>query len=165
MCSLSSKDPEKLKECEDCKLVRYCGDKCKDEDQPKHKTLCEKRKIDLGQLKFLQKAHESLQKICGDYEESTGDEVSAENQNSISEFHDKLEAKSKDIENEYVELLTRLRKETQKLAEEKEDLKASAALYLLHSSLSVVRAPEIPNWNNETRVRYSKKPKAIFIPF
>jgi len=54
-CGKSEVDEIKLKECDDCDLVRYCSDACLKEHEPTHKEACVKRAAELrDELLFKQ---------------------------------------------------------------------------------------------------------------
>jgi len=46
-CGVTEIDDIKLEECDGCDLVKYCGDKCREEHQPQHEGECKKRKAKL----------------------------------------------------------------------------------------------------------------------
>ena len=46
-CGAAGGDDIKLKDCDDCDLVRYCSDKCQDDHRPQHKEECKKRAAEL----------------------------------------------------------------------------------------------------------------------
>jgi hypothetical protein len=46
-CGIAGVDDIKLEECTDCDLVRYCGDKCREEHRELHEEECNKRKAEL----------------------------------------------------------------------------------------------------------------------
>ena len=124
LCSKSTKLTKKFKECDDCHLVRYCGPTCKEQDKPNHKALCEKRKYDLDQLKLLQVKWEKESEVCGKNEDEGRDadyEGDKEKYERLKEEYNSLNEKCNKTQGEYLELLTKLRKETQKLAEEREN--------------------------------------------
>ena len=43
-CGIAEVDDVKLEECNDCDLVKYCGDKCREDHREKHIAECKKRK-------------------------------------------------------------------------------------------------------------------------
>ena len=54
-CGVACGDHVKLKRCDGCYLVRYCGVKCQKEHRPKHKKECRKRAAELrDELLFKQ---------------------------------------------------------------------------------------------------------------
>eukprot|EP00985_Skeletonema_marinoi_P035359 scaffold46351_cov270-Skeletonema_marinoi.AAC.3 len=54
-CGSAQVDDIKLKECDDCDLVRYCSDACLKEHEPTHKEACVKRAAELrDELLFKQ---------------------------------------------------------------------------------------------------------------
>jgi len=54
-CGSAEVDDIKLKECDDCDLVRYCSDACLKEHEPTHKEACVKRAAELrDELLFKQ---------------------------------------------------------------------------------------------------------------
>ena len=46
-CGVAEIDDVKLKECDGCDLVRYCGDECQKNHRKKHKRKCKKRAAEL----------------------------------------------------------------------------------------------------------------------
>ena len=46
-CGIAGIDDIKLKDCDDCDLVKYCSDECKKDHRPKHKEECKKRAAEL----------------------------------------------------------------------------------------------------------------------
>ncbi len=46
-CGIAGGDDIKLKDCDDCHLVKYCSVKCQKEHRPKHKKECKKRAAEL----------------------------------------------------------------------------------------------------------------------
>jgi hypothetical protein len=46
-CGIKEVDDIKLKKCNACGSVRYCGDKCQNEHRPQHKRACQKRVAEL----------------------------------------------------------------------------------------------------------------------
>ena len=66
-CGTIENDDVKLKRCNGCYLVRYCGVKCQKEHRPKHKKECKKRAAELrDELLFKQteSTHEGDCPIC-----------------------------------------------------------------------------------------------------
>eukprot|EP00984_Skeletonema_dohrnii_P017434 scaffold7925_cov81-Skeletonema_dohrnii-CCMP3373.AAC.2 len=54
-CGIAEVDDVKLKECDDCDLVRYCSDECKQDHKSQHKKACKKRASELrDELLFKQ---------------------------------------------------------------------------------------------------------------
>ena len=54
-CGIAGVDDIKLKDCDDCDLVRYCSGKCQEDHRPQHKQACEKRAAELhDELLFKQ---------------------------------------------------------------------------------------------------------------
>ena len=47
LCGIAGVDDIKLKECDDCDLVRYCSDECQKDHRPQHKQECKKRVAEL----------------------------------------------------------------------------------------------------------------------
>ena len=41
-CGIAEDDDIKLKECNDCDLVRYCSDECQAKHRPHHESKCER---------------------------------------------------------------------------------------------------------------------------
>eukprot|EP00984_Skeletonema_dohrnii_P027559 scaffold17118_cov77-Skeletonema_dohrnii-CCMP3373.AAC.3 len=46
-CGIAEVDDIKLMECDDCDLVRYCSDKCKEDHRPNHEAMCKERAAEL----------------------------------------------------------------------------------------------------------------------
>ena len=46
-CGVVGGDDIKLKNCDDCDLVKYCSDECQKEHRPDHEQVCEKRAAEL----------------------------------------------------------------------------------------------------------------------
>ena len=46
-CGAADGDNNKLKNCDDCDLVKYCSVKCQNDHRPQHKQACEKRAAEL----------------------------------------------------------------------------------------------------------------------
>eukprot|EP00984_Skeletonema_dohrnii_P020457 scaffold9984_cov148-Skeletonema_dohrnii-CCMP3373.AAC.8 len=46
-CGVAEVDDIKLKECDDCDLVRYCSDTCQKDHRPKHEAMCKERAAEL----------------------------------------------------------------------------------------------------------------------
>ncbi len=46
-CGIAEGDGIKLEECNDCDLVKYCGDKCREKHREQHSEECSKRKTEL----------------------------------------------------------------------------------------------------------------------
>ena len=44
-CGVSEVDEIKLNECDDCDLVRYCSDECKDQHRSEHEQLCKRCRL------------------------------------------------------------------------------------------------------------------------
>lgn len=54
-CGVAEVDDIKLKECDDCDLVRYCGDQCQKNHRQQHEEACKKRAAELrDELLFKQ---------------------------------------------------------------------------------------------------------------
>jgi len=54
-CGIAEVDDIKLKNCDDCDLVRYCSDKCQQDHRPGHEVMCRKRAAELrDELLFRQ---------------------------------------------------------------------------------------------------------------
>ena len=52
-CGIAEVDDVKLEKCNDCDLVKYCGDKCRNEHREKHIAECKKRKAVLHNKKLF----------------------------------------------------------------------------------------------------------------
>ena len=48
-CGIAEIDDIKLKDCDDCDLVRYCSDACQRDHKTKHKEACKKRAAELDE--------------------------------------------------------------------------------------------------------------------
>ena len=46
-CGIAEIDDIKLKNCDDCDLVRYCSDECREENISQHEEECKKRADEL----------------------------------------------------------------------------------------------------------------------
>ena len=46
-CGITEIDNIKLKDCDGCDLVRYCGDECREEHKSEHEEYCKKRAAEL----------------------------------------------------------------------------------------------------------------------
>ena len=46
-CGVAGGDDIKLKNCDDCDLVRYCGDECQNNHKSEHEEDCKKRAAEL----------------------------------------------------------------------------------------------------------------------
>ena len=46
-CGIAEVDDIKLKECDDCDLVKYCSDECEQDDKSHHKKACKERAAEL----------------------------------------------------------------------------------------------------------------------
>eukprot|EP00985_Skeletonema_marinoi_P020328 scaffold12047_cov78-Skeletonema_marinoi.AAC.1 len=46
-CGIAEVDEIKLKNCDDCDLVRYCSDKCQEDHRPNHEAMCKERATEL----------------------------------------------------------------------------------------------------------------------
>ena len=54
-CGIAEIDDVKLKECDNCDLVRYCSDECKKNHESEHEEVCKKRAAELrDELLFKQ---------------------------------------------------------------------------------------------------------------
>lgn len=54
-CGIAENDDVKLKKCNGCHLVRYCGVECQKDHRPQHKRACKKRAAELrDELLFMQ---------------------------------------------------------------------------------------------------------------
>ena len=51
-CGIKENDDIKLKKCNGCHLVRYCGVECQKEHRPKHKKECKKRAAELYEMSY-----------------------------------------------------------------------------------------------------------------
>ena len=49
-CGTAAVDEIKLKDCDDCGLVKYCSDRCRGLDRPGHDRLCRKRLAEIDSL-------------------------------------------------------------------------------------------------------------------
>eukprot|EP00984_Skeletonema_dohrnii_P028127 scaffold17957_cov75-Skeletonema_dohrnii-CCMP3373.AAC.1 len=46
-CGIAELDDIKLMDCDDCDLVRYCSDECKEDHRSQHETMCKERAAEL----------------------------------------------------------------------------------------------------------------------
>ena len=46
-CGMAELDDIKLMECDDCDLVKYCSDECKEDHRRQHETKCKERAVEL----------------------------------------------------------------------------------------------------------------------
>ena len=46
-CGVAEVDDVKLKDCDDCDLVRYCSDECQEDHRPRHEEECKRRAAEL----------------------------------------------------------------------------------------------------------------------
>eukprot|EP00984_Skeletonema_dohrnii_P032603 scaffold26977_cov104-Skeletonema_dohrnii-CCMP3373.AAC.2 len=46
-CGIAEVDDIELKNCDDCDLVRYCSDKCREDHRPDHEAICKERAAEL----------------------------------------------------------------------------------------------------------------------
>ena len=54
-CGIAEIDDMKLKDCDDCDLVKYCSDQCKEDHRPQHEEACMERAAELhDELLFKQ---------------------------------------------------------------------------------------------------------------
>ena len=53
-CGAAEVDDIKLEECNGCDLLRYCGDKCREDHREQHEEECKKRKAELHDRKLMQ---------------------------------------------------------------------------------------------------------------
>jgi hypothetical protein len=53
LCGIAEVDNIKLEDCDGCDLVKYCGDKCREEHREQHEEECKKRKAELHDDKKL----------------------------------------------------------------------------------------------------------------
>ena len=78
-CGIAEIDDVKLKECDDCDLVKYCSDECQENHKSEHEEVCKKRAAELrDELLFKQpeSSHHGDCPICSiplsvDVEKST----------------------------------------------------------------------------------------------
>eukprot|EP00984_Skeletonema_dohrnii_P032467 scaffold26701_cov77-Skeletonema_dohrnii-CCMP3373.AAC.5 len=60
-CGVAEVDDIKLKQCNDCDLVRYCSDECQQEHRPQHELSCKERAAELrDEILFRQPASSHL---------------------------------------------------------------------------------------------------------
>jgi tetratricopeptide (TPR) repeat protein len=52
-CGIAGVDDIKLEECDDCDLVKYCSDKCREEHREQHEEECKNRKAELHDRKLF----------------------------------------------------------------------------------------------------------------
>ncbi len=54
-CGIEEIDDIKLKDCDDCDLVKYCSDECQENHKSEHEDACKKRAAELrDELLFRQ---------------------------------------------------------------------------------------------------------------
>ena len=119
----------KLEECQDCHLVRYCGDDCQRQHWPKHKEICQKRQSDLEALYDIIGDYEIASDICGQIEDqyrrhpspSEVDKQSEEHEEKFHKEYDEVETKQLEFEKRAQDIIDRLVQETLDWAEEKQD--------------------------------------------
>ncbi len=58
-CGIAEVDEIKLKECDDCDLVRYCSDECQTEHKTEHTEACKKRAAELRDELLFKKPESS----------------------------------------------------------------------------------------------------------
>ena len=46
-CGIAELDDIKLKDCDDCDLVRYCSNECQEDHLPQHGEMCKERAAEL----------------------------------------------------------------------------------------------------------------------
>ena len=66
-CGITEVDEIKLKECDDCDLVKYCSDACKEDHRPEHEAKCKERSAELrDEILFKQpeSSHDGDCPIC-----------------------------------------------------------------------------------------------------
>ncbi len=63
-CGIAEVDNITLEECTDCDLVRYCSNKCREENQDQHEEKCNKRKAELHDKKLFTQPDETHHGDC-----------------------------------------------------------------------------------------------------
>jgi len=63
-CGKSELDDIKLKNCDDCDLVKYCSDQCQHDHLPQHEAMCKKRAADLRDEKLFKQPESSFMGDC-----------------------------------------------------------------------------------------------------
>ena len=63
-CGIAGVDDVKLKECTDCDLVKYCGDKCCDEHRKEHEEECKNRKTLLHDRELFEQPERTHRGEC-----------------------------------------------------------------------------------------------------
>ena len=58
-CGIAEVDDVKLKDCDDCDLVKYCSDKCQRDHLTEHEKACKERAAELRDEILLRRQHES----------------------------------------------------------------------------------------------------------
>ena len=58
-CGIAGVDDIKLEECDDCDLVKYCSDKCQNNDREQHEEECKKRRAELHERELFEQPEES----------------------------------------------------------------------------------------------------------
>jgi TPR repeat protein len=63
-CGIAQVDDIKLEECNDCDLVKYCGDKCRGNHREQHKEDCKKRKAELYDKELFEQPEKTCYGEC-----------------------------------------------------------------------------------------------------
>ena len=63
-CGIAEIDVTKLKECDNCDLVRYCGDECKKNHKSQHEEDCQKRAAELREELLFKQPESSHHGDC-----------------------------------------------------------------------------------------------------
>jgi hypothetical protein len=58
-CGIAGVDDVKLEECNDCDLVKYCSDDCREEHREEHDEECKKRQAELYDKKIFTQPDET----------------------------------------------------------------------------------------------------------
>jgi hypothetical protein len=63
-CGAAEVDDIKLEECPDCDLVKYCGDKCREDHREQHEEECNKREAELHDKELFTQPDETHEGEC-----------------------------------------------------------------------------------------------------
>jgi len=63
-CGKSEVDDIKLKNCDDCDLVKYCSDQCQQDHLPQHEVMCIERVVELRDEKLFKQPESSFMGDC-----------------------------------------------------------------------------------------------------
>ena len=63
-CGTAEVDEIKLKNCDDCDLVRYCSDECKEDHRPDHEAKCKERAAEIRDEKLFKQPERGFLGDC-----------------------------------------------------------------------------------------------------